>query len=175
MAAAIDHLQHELAGVRTGRANPGLLESLPVDHLGERRPLKALAAVTVRNAQVLAVSVFDPDDAAAVVKAIRDSPLALHAAAEGGELLVRLPRLTSEAVEKLVKLVHQEAEAAHVSVRRARARALDALKKAYGAGAGSADERKRHEKGVQRLHDKYVAEVDRHRKAKDDELRAHKD
>jgi hypothetical protein len=59
MAAAVEHLQHELAGVRTGRANPGLLENIPVDAHGERVPLKAVGAVLVRNAQTLAVSVYD--------------------------------------------------------------------------------------------------------------------
>lgn len=59
MGAAVEHLQHELAGVRTGRANPGLLESIPVDAYGEKLPLKACGTVTVRSPQLLAVSVFD--------------------------------------------------------------------------------------------------------------------
>lgn len=84
--------------------------------------------------------------ASAVVKAIRDSPLSLNPTSEGSEVLVKLPRLTKDTIEKMVKLVSSEAEGAHQSIRRVRQKAMDAIKKAFKHA--SADERKRTEKEV---------------------------
>ncbi|GBF92971.1 hypothetical protein Rsub_05807 [Raphidocelis subcapitata] len=173
MASAVEHLGRELSGVRTGRANPGLLENIPVEAYGEKLPLKACGAVTVRNAQLLAVSVFDSGLVAAVSKAIQNSPLSLAPAVEGSEVLVKLPRMTKDTIEQMVKLVHMEVEGAHQSIRRARQKGMDAIKKSFKGGAE--DERKRAEKEVQRLHDRFLAEAERLKKAKDAELREHRD
>lgn len=173
MQATVEHLSKELSGVRTGRANPGLIENIQVDAYGEKLPLKACGAVTVRNPQLLAVAVFDSGLAGAVVKAIQNSPLSLAPSHEGSEVLVKLPRMTKETVEQMVKIVHIEVEGAHQSIRRARQKGMDAIKKAF-KGA-SEDERKRAEKEMQKLHDRFIAEADRLRKAKDSELREHRD
>eukprot|EP00775_Hariotina_reticulata_P011841 gene11841-11985_t len=173
MEAAVEHLQHELSGVRTGRANPGLLENLLVDAQGDRIPIKACGSVTVKNAQLLAVVLYDVTLAKAVEKAIRESPLSFNAQTEGSEVLVKLPRMTKETIEKMVKLVNMEAEGAHQSIRRARQKGMDAVKKIFKNG--SADDRKRAEKEIQKLHDEYIGEVERLRKIKDTELREHKD
>lgn len=225
MKAALEHYSHELAGVRTGRANPGLIENLPVltesppsssssgsggdnnksssrhhqpQHHGHTHvPLRALGTVTVRDPQTLAVSVYDPAMAGAVARAIQNSPLGLSAVAGGGadgatggsgkkqqqqssEVLVRLPRMTREVVERMVKLVHAEGEGALVSIRRARQKALDAAKRAYGGGGGGGGGNKssdlqRAEKAVAALVEKYNGEVERMKKLKDKELREHRD
>jgi len=212
MKSAIEHYTHELAGVRTGRANPGLIENLqvPVEggggggggsgggsgshhqhHPHGHVPLRALGTVTVRDPQTLAVSVFDPSMAGAVARAIQNSPLGLAASPAGGgdggsgkaqsagEVLVRLPRMTREVVERMVKLVHAEGEEALVSIRRARQRAFDAAKRAYGGGSGGksgkSSEQQRAEKAVQALVDKYAGEVERMKRLKDKELRDHRD
>jgi ribosome recycling factor len=216
MKSAVEHYTHELAGVRTGRANPGLIENLQVavegggggggsggggsgshhsHHPHGHVPLRALGTVTVRDPQTLAVSVFDPSMAGAVARAIQNSPLGLAAAPAGsgdggggnscgggGEVLVRLPRMTREVVERMVKLVHAEGEEALVSIRRARQRALEAAKRAYGSAgsggsskSGKSSEQQRAEKAVQTLVDKYTAEVERMKKLKDKELRQQRD
>jgi ribosome recycling factor len=117
MQHTIERFQHELAGVRTGRANPGLIESIVVDFQGDRMPLKACGTVTVRGSQTLAVAVYDPAMVRDVVKAIKGSPLSLNPQSEGGEILVQVPRMSKDTIEKMVKLVHMEAEAAKVRAR----------------------------------------------------------
>lgn len=173
MQQAVDHLQQELAGVRTGRAHPGLLENLLVDASGDHIPIKGCGTVTVRNPQLLAIVLFDPSLSKPVEKAIRNSPLSLNPTTEGSEVLVQLPRMTQETIDRMIKLVHMEAEGAHQSIRRARQKGMDAVKKAYKSA--SEDDKKRQEKEVQRLHDHYMAEVDKLKKVKDAELREHRD
>eukprot|EP00879_Flechtneria_rotunda_P009228 GHRR01009661.1.p1 GENE.GHRR01009661.1~~GHRR01009661.1.p1 ORF type:complete len:268 (+),score=94.17 GHRR01009661.1:84-887(+) len=146
MQQAVEHYAHELTGVRTGRANPGLIENLLVDAHGDKLPLKACGTVTVRNPQLLVVVLFDQSLAKAVEKAIRQSPLSLNPTTEGAEVLVKLPRITKESIERMVKLVNMEAEGAHQSIRRARQKGMDAIKKAFKAA--STDHRKRAEKEV---------------------------
>jgi ribosome recycling factor len=114
MQHTIERFQHELSGVRTGRANPGLIESLVVDFQGDRMPLKACGAVIVRGSQTLAVAVYDPSMAPDVIKAIKASPLSLNPQSVGGEVLVQVPKMSKDTIEKMVKLVHMEAEAAKV-------------------------------------------------------------
>ncbi|KAF6260617.1 ribosome recycling factor domain-containing protein [Scenedesmus sp. NREL 46B-D3] len=171
MEQAVEHLMHELSGVRTGRANPGLIENIPVDASGEHMPVKACGTVTVRNPQLLVVSLYDAGLGAAVVKAIRNSPLSLNPTNEGSEVLVKLPRVTKDTIEKMIKLVAAEAEGAQQSIRRARQKGMEAIKKAF-KGA-SADDKKRTEKEFQKLHDQFVADVERLTKMKDAELREH--
>eukprot|EP00877_Chromochloris_zofingiensis_P003036 jgi/Chrzof1/12733/Cz07g05180.t1 len=171
MQQAVDHLQHELAGVRTGRANPGLLENIIVEAHGDKLPLKACGTVTVRNPQLLAVSVFDAGLVKAVEKAIRNSPLSFNPAAEGSEVLVKLPNITKDTIDKMIKLVNIETEEALVGVRRARQKGMDTIKKTFKQA--SANHKKQAEKEVQKRHDQYVAEIERLRKLKDSELKNH--
>eukprot|EP00882_Tetradesmus_deserticola_P011483 GHRQ01012149.1.p1 GENE.GHRQ01012149.1~~GHRQ01012149.1.p1 ORF type:complete len:239 (+),score=77.64 GHRQ01012149.1:173-889(+) len=99
MEQAVEHLTLELSGVRTGRANPGLIENILVDAHGEHMPVKACGTVTVRNPQLLAVTLYDAELAGAVARAIRNSPLSLNpSSSEGGELLVQLPRVTKDTI-----------------------------------------------------------------------------
>lgn len=166
---AIDHFQHQLAGVRTGRASPGLIESVTVEAYGERVPLTACGTVTVRTAQLLAVSVYDSGLTKAVEKAIRTSPLSLNPSVEGQDVLVPVPRISRDTIDKMIKLVHSEAEGAKISVRNARQKGMDGAKRAYA----DKDERKRAEREVQKLHDQYVQQVDKLKLLKETELREH--
>jgi hypothetical protein len=114
METTLERFQHELAGVRTGRANPGLIDTLVVDVHGDRMPLKACGTVTVRGSQTLAVAVYDPSMVPDVIKAIKNSPLGLNPQQESGEILVKVPKMSKDTIEKMVKLVHMEAETAKV-------------------------------------------------------------
>jgi ribosome recycling factor len=155
MNGAIEHLQHELANIRTGRATPGMLDHLKIEAYGERVPMKAVGSVSVRDSQLLAVTLFDPGLVDAVVAGIAQSPLKLNPRAEGQEILVPVPSPTAETLTAMSKMCKSEGETAKVSVRHARKVALDAVK-----ALGSEDERRKLEKSVQQLTDKFISEAD---------------
>jgi ribosome recycling factor len=155
MAAAMEHLQHELANIRTGRATPGMLDHLKIEAYGEKMPMKAVGTVSVRDSQLLAVTMFDPGLVEAVVAGIASSPLKLNPRAEGQEVLVPVPSPTAETLAAMGKMCKGEGETAKVQIRHARKVALDAVK-----GMGSEDGRRRAEKEVQQLTDRYIADIE---------------
>lgn len=118
MEKAIEHLKTELSGVRPGRASPGMLDHLTVVAYGDKMPIRAVGTVSVKDPQMLGVSVFDPETAEAVAKAIRDCPLALNPSVEGSEVLVPIPRPTQEGLAGMAKMVAKEAEKCKVGLRR---------------------------------------------------------
>ncbi|EFN54273.1 hypothetical protein CHLNCDRAFT_135841 [Chlorella variabilis] len=168
MERALAHLQGELSNIRTGRATPGMLDHLKVDVYGDRLPLKACGSVSVRDPQLLVITVFDVDAVPSVVKAVSESPLRLSPRAEGQEVLVPIPRPTIESLEAMMKVCKVEGEQAKVSVRHARKLAMDAAKK-----LGSEDERKRVEREVQKLTDEYVREVEGAVQRKEKSIKSH--
>lgn len=153
---AVEHLQHELANIRSGRATPEMLDFVQVETYGEKSPLKSVAAVSVRSSQLLALSVYDPSTVDNVVKAIRNSPLQLNPSREGQEVLVPVPPPTQETVKALEKLVHKAGEATKVSIRHARHKGIQEAKKALA----SKDDQKRAEKDIQKLVDKASSDVE---------------
>jgi ribosome recycling factor len=167
-AKAVERLLSELANVRTGRATPGMLDHLRVEAHGERLPLKALGSVGVRGPQQLVVTLFDPSTAAAVAAAVAASPLGLAATAEAGEVAVRVPRPTAEGMAALAKVCRAEGEAAKVALRRARQAGMDAAKR-----LAAEDERRRAEKAVQAVTDRFAAEVDAAVEGKQKDIAAH--
>ena len=130
MQGAIGVLKQELSGLRTGRASASLLEPIQVDAYGSHMPLSQVASVNVPEPRLLSVQVWDRGMVAAVEKAIRESNLGLNPQTEGQVLRVRIPELTQERRQELVKVAHKYAEAARVSVRHVRRDGLDTLKKA---------------------------------------------
>jgi ribosome recycling factor len=169
MGKALDHLRAELAGLRTGRASPGMLEHLPVpgaygdggggDSSGAHAPpLRALAATTARDAHMLVVTPFDPATLPALEAALRDGPLALQPQrSSGGELVVPVPPPTKDAAAGMLKVARAAAEAARAAVRHARRSGMEAAKAAHAAE----DDRRVVEKQVQRLTDEHTATVDK--------------
>ncbi|KAG1672999.1 hypothetical protein FOA52_005929 [Chlamydomonas sp. UWO 241] len=150
MAHARTHLTHELSNIRAGRATPGLLEPVMVEANNERLALRNFGQVTQRSNHLLVVALFNQADAAAVVKAIQESPLELQARLEGKEVHVPVPRPSMEMLARMSKLAHQEAESAKAT--------------------GHPDERFRAEKEVQRLCDRFVGEIDMLKLKKDKDL-----
>eukprot|EP00951_Prasinocladus_malaysianus_P034484 scaffold348451_cov45-Prasinocladus_malaysianus.AAC.2 len=110
--AAVEHLSHELANIRSGRATPEMLDFIQVEAYGERAPLKGLAAVSVRDPRLLSLSVYDPSVIDNVIKAIRDSPLKLNPTREGKgqEISVPVPPPTQDTIKALEKLVYKAGE-----------------------------------------------------------------
>jgi ribosome recycling factor len=170
MARSIETLRQDLGRVRTGRAHTSLLDHIRVSYYGSEVPLKQVANITVQDPRTLGVAPFDRNVTAAVEKAIRDSDLGLNPVTAGNLIRVPLPALTEERRKELVKVVRHEAEAARVAVRNVRREANQDLKELVKEKEISEDQERRAEEEVQRLTDRFVAEVDKVLQAKEAEL-----
>ncbi len=152
MESAIEALERDLGKLRTGRASPGMLENLVVQAYGEHTPLQHLGSVTARNAQTLAVMLYDASLKAAVAAAIRDSPLGFNPREDGDTLVVPVPEMNADVKREVAKMAAKAGETAKISVRNARKKGMDAIKRAKMPE----DEAKRAEKEVQKSHDAFV-------------------
>ncbi len=172
MQKTLEALKHDFAKVRTGRAHTGLLDHISVDYYGTPTPIPQIANVTLLDARTIGVAPWEKKLAGAVEKAIRDSDLGLNPASMGDVIRVPMPALTEERRKDLTKVVRGEAENARVAIRNVRRDANDQLKKAVKDKAISEDDERRAQDDVQKLTDKYVAEVDKMLAAKEAELMA---
>jgi len=170
MQGAIASLKQEFSGLRTGRASANLLEPVQVDAYGQHMPLNQVATVSVPEARMLSVQVWDRGMVAAVEKAIRDSNLGLNPVTEGQVLRIRIPELNEQRRKELVKVAHKYAEEARVAVRHVRRDGIDTLKKLVKDKVLSEDDQKRHEGEVQKATDKAVSEIDQSLAAKEKEI-----
>ena len=170
MHGAVESLKHDLAGLRTGRANSALLDPVTVEVYGSHMPLNQVASVSVPEPRMLAVQVWDKSNVGPVDKAIRSAGLGLNPIVDGTTLRLPIPDLTEERRKELAKLASQYAEKARVAVRNVRRDGNDALKTDEKKHEISEDERKRHETEVQKLTDSTVAEIDAAAQAKEKEI-----
>lgn len=169
MKTAIEDLKKEFQTVRTGRANPALLDRVEVEYYGTPTPLKSLANVTVTDARTLTIQPFDKSCLKDVEKAIVNSGLGLTPTADGAIVRISIPALTEERRKELTKLVRKYSEDHKVAVRNIRRDALDELKKQKGKEI-SEDDFKRQEDALQKLTDKSVKEIDDLTKGKEAEV-----
>ena len=170
MDSAISAFRRELNGIRSGRAHPSLIETLPVDYYGATTPLKQLGSINAPEARMLTIQVWDKGAVQAIVKAIQASDLGLNPAVDGQLLRLPLPALTEQRRKDLVKMVHNKAEESRVAVRNVRRHAHDELRKAEKDGQCSQDELKRHEEELQKFTDRHVGVVDAETKKKEADL-----
>jgi len=170
MQKSIVSLRDELAGLRTGRASASLLEPVMVEAYGGRMPLNQVATVTVPEARMLSVQVWDRTLAGAVEKAIRNSGLGLNPAAEGVVIRVPLPELNEERRRDLTKVAHNYAEQARVAVRHIRRDGMDLLKKLEKDGDLSQDDSRKLGDQVQQATDAAVADIDNVLAVKEQEI-----
>jgi len=170
MNTAIDHLRHELAGVRTGRASATLLDNVHVDAYGSRLPLNQVAGLSVPEPTLIVAQPFDPSQTAAIEKAIRASDLGLNPQSDGKVIRIPIPPLTEERRRELSKLVHKFAEEGRNGVRQVRRDANDKLKKLLKDSKISQDDERRSLEEVQKITDQHVALIDDIQKKKDAEL-----
>lgn len=170
MHKSVVALKDELAGLRTGRANPSLLEPVTVDAYGSKMPLNQVATVTVPEPRLLSVQVWDRGLASAVEKAIRNSGLGLNPAAEGAVIRVPLPELNEERRRELTKVAHNYAEQARVAVRHIRRDGMDLLKKLEKDGDIGQDESRKLGEQVQHATDAAIADIDGVLAAKEQEI-----
>lgn len=170
MQKTVASLKDELAGLRTGRASASLLEPVTVEAYGGKMPLNQVATVTVPEARMLSVQVWDRTLAGAVEKAIRNSGLGLNPAAEGTVIRVPLPELNEERRRELTKVAHNYAEQARVAIRHIRRDGMDLLKKLEKDGDLSQDDSRKHGEQVQAATDAAVADVDKVLAVKEQEI-----
>lgn len=161
MLKSIESLKADLAKVRTGRAHTGLLDHVHVDYYGSMVPIAQVANVTLVDARTIGVQPWEKPMVAKVEKAIRDSDLGLNPAAQGDLIRVPMPLLTEERRRDLIKVVKHEGENAKVAIRNVRRDAIAHLKEALKKKEIPEDDEHRAQDDVQKLTDRYVAEVDR--------------
>lgn len=160
MDGAVESLRKDLVGLRTGRANPQLLEPIMVEAYGTSMPLTQVGTIGVPEARLLTVQVWDRGMVKAVEKAIRDGGLGLNPQTDGQTVRVPLPELNEERRRELTKIAHKYAEAARVAVRNVRRDGMDALKKAEKDGDVSQDEHKTQSDKVQAMTDRHIKAID---------------
>ncbi len=172
MQRSIDTLKADLAKVRTGRAHTGLLDHIHVDYYGTSMPLSQVANVTLADPRTIGVQPWEKKMIPVVEKAIRDSDLGLNPATSGEMIRVPMPPLTEERRKELIKVVHKEAEAAKIAVRNVRRDANEHLKKLLKDKECSEDEERRAHDDLQKLTDRFIADVDRLLQTKETDLMA---
>jgi len=170
MNTAIDHLRHELAGVRTGRASATLLDNVHVDAYGSRLPLNQVAGLSVPEPTLIVAQPFDPSQLGAVEKAIRASDLGLNPANDGKVVRIPIPPLTDERRKELSRHVHKLSEEGRNNVRQVRRDANERLKKLLKDHKVSEDDEKKGLDEVQKLTDQHVKSIDELQRKKDQDL-----
>jgi len=170
MQGAVQALKQELGGLRTGRASPHLLDPIHVDAYGQSMPLNQLATVSVPEARLLAVQVWDKSMVHAVEKAIMAANLGLNPSSEGQLIRLRIPELNEERRKELVKVAHKYAEAARVAVRHVRRDGLDVIKKLEKDHKISKDDHDRQSNDIQKATDQTIAEIDKMLTGKEKEI-----
>jgi ribosome recycling factor len=170
MHGAVDSLKHDFGGLRTGRASSSLLDPIVVDAYGANMPLNQVASVSVPEARLLQISVWDKGLVQAVEKAIHTSNLGLNPQTEGTVIRLRMPDLTQDRRKELVKVAHQYAEKAKVAARNVRRDGMDQLKALEKAKLMSEDEQKGKADEVQKWTDDTIKDIDSALKVKEAEI-----
>jgi ribosome recycling factor len=161
MHKSIETLKSNLAKVRTGRAHAGMLDHVVVDYYGTPTPISGVANITLLDARTLGVQPWEKKLLITIEKAIRESDLGLNPSAQGDLIRVPTPALTEERRKEMVKLVKVEAEDAKIAIRNVRRDANEGLKKLLKDKTVSEDDERRAQDEVQKLTDKFVAEIDK--------------
>jgi ribosome recycling factor len=170
MKTALDHLQHEFAGVRTGRASVTILDGVHVEAYGSKMPLNQVAGLSVPEPTLILAQPFDPSQIAAIEKAIRSAGLGLNPANDGKVVRIPLPSLTEERRKELSRHVHKLSEDGRNSVRQVRRDANERLKKFLKDHQISEDDEKKGLDEVQKITDLHIKQIDDLQKKKDTEL-----
>ena len=160
MHGRIDKLMGELGALRTGRANPQLVDSIKVEYYGQPVPLKQVAAVSVPEGRTLEIRPWDPAVLPDIEKALQKSDLGIPPQSDGKAIRLNLPSMTEERRKDMIKIVRRMAEEYRVGLRNDRRDILEKLKKAQKAKELSEDDLKRHESDIQKLTDAHIKKVD---------------
>jgi len=170
MNVAIEHVKHELAGVRTGRASVAILDPVHVEAYGSRMPLNQLASLSIPEPTMILAQPFDPSQLGAIEKAIRAADLGLNPSNDGKVVRVPIPPLTEERRKELSRHVHKLSEEGRNSVRLVRRDANERLKKLLKDHKISEDDERKGLDEVQKITDNHIHQIDELQKKKDQEL-----
>ena len=170
MARAVEALEHDLTGMRTGRASTALVERITVDYYGTQTPLNQLAGLTVPEPHQIVIQPWDRSVLGAIEKAITKSDIGLVPNVDGAVVRLNIPPLTEERRKDLVRVVHKRMEEARVEIRNIRRDANDHLKREERDGTIGTDESHRQAESLQKTTDRHIAEVDRRGAAKEQEV-----
>lgn len=170
MQKTLDALSTEFSGLRTGRASANLLDSVTVMAYGAQTPLNQIASVSVPDARMLAVNIWDKANVGAADKAIRDSGLGLNPVVDGTNLRIPIPALNEERRAELAKFAGKYAEQARIGIRNVRRDGMDTLKKMQKNGDISEDDQKALSDDVQKLTDHFIKRIDDALKSKEEEI-----
>lgn len=170
MVKSIESLKTDLQKVRTGRAHTGILDHVQVDYYGSMVPISQVANLSLADARTIVVQPWEKNMANAVEKAIRESDLGLNPASMGETIRVPMPALTEERRKELTKFIKGEGEQTKVAIRNLRRDANEALKRLVSDKEISEDDERRAQTDIQKLTDKFVAEVDQVLQSKEAEI-----
>lgn len=170
MGQATERVSEDFQAIRTGRANPQLLNRITVEYYGTQTPLQQLANFSVPEPRILLVNPFDKGAIDAIEKAIRDADLGLNPASDGNVIRCVFPELTEERRKDYIKLARQAAEEGRVAVRNIRRSARDAMQKLEDDGEVGKDEHERYQKQLEDLTAQHVARIDKSLEQKEQEL-----
>lgn len=173
MTRSVETLKSDYQKVRTGRAHTGLLDHIHVDYYGSMLPISQCANVTLGDARTINVQPWEKKMIPAIEKAIRDSDLGLNPATSGEVIRVPMPPLTEERRKDLIKVVRHEAENAKIAIRNVRRDANDQLKKMLKSHEVSEDDERRALEDLQKLTDRFIADIDRVLATKEADLMTH--
>jgi ribosome recycling factor len=170
MKKTMKALQDEFHTLRTGRASPAIFDKLRVDYYGQKTPLSQVATVSVPEARLIVIQPWDKSLLGEIEKAIQMSELSLNPSNDGKIIRVSIPPLTEERRKELVKVSKNMAEQSRVAIRNIRRDANEDLKKNQKSGEISEDEEKKIGEEIQKLTDKYIAEINKELEAKEKEI-----
>lgn len=170
MIKTINALENEFAAIRAGRANPAVLNKISVDYYGSPTPVNQMAAVSVAEARILVIQPYDPSGLKSIEKAILASDIGITPANDGKVIRLTFPQLTEERRKELVKQIKKNGEDSKVAVRNIRRDAMDKFKAMKKNSEITEDDMKQCEEDVQKLTDKYCAEIDKTVSAKEKEI-----
>jgi len=172
MDQSIAAFKHNLTKIRTGRANPALLDTVHVEYYGSMVPLSQVANVALLDARTISVQPWEKGMGAKIEKAIRESDLGLNPASMGDLIRVPMPPMSEERRKEMTKVVRTEGESAKIAVRNLRRDANEAVKKLVKDKQASEDDQKRSEADIQKVTDKHIAEIDQLVAAKEQDIMA---
>jgi len=170
MKKTVDSTVREFSEIRTGRANPGLVEGIMVEYYGTKTPLKQLAGISVPEPRLIAIQPWDPSSVPVIEKAILKSQLGINPVNDGKIIRIPIPSLTKERCEELKKVLHKIAEHGRVSIRTVRRDGIDSIKKMEDAKEIPEDARFKGQEQVQKLTDKYAKRIEELLEGKEKEL-----
>ncbi len=172
MDQSIAAFTNNLTKIRTGRANPALLDTVQVDYYGSMMPISQVANVSLLDARTISVQPWEKGMGAKIEKAIRESDLGLNPASMGDLIRVPMPPMSEERRKEMTKLVRHEGENAKIAIRNLRRDANEAVKKLVKDKQASEDDQKRAEGDIQKVTDRHIAEIDQMVASKEQEIMA---